>query len=231
MAHIRRNLLAGMVTVIPIMVTFFVFSFFLNLLSGIGRPKVIILANAVRPLSPDLARWILDVPWLSSSLAILLTLLMLYGLGWAVTHLVGRRMLARAEDWLKRIPFVTTVYGASKKLVEAFQTDGVNKSQKVVLIEFPHSEMKAVGFGIGIPVSSSPPSMSRPRRTRRAVISRLFKDRAGLVCAMTFVIRENTRTTAPATIRFTRGRTGRSNGSVTPMVRPTAAWLRPVRVC
>ena len=42
----------GVVTVIPILVTLFVFSFFLNLLSGIGRPKVIILANAVRPLSP-----------------------------------------------------------------------------------------------------------------------------------------------------------------------------------
>lgn len=54
---------------------------FLDLLSGIGRPKVIILANAVRPLSPDMTRWILEVPWLSSALAITLTLLMLYLLG------------------------------------------------------------------------------------------------------------------------------------------------------
>jgi uncharacterized membrane protein len=228
MAHIRRNLLAGMVTVIPIMVTFFVFSFFLNLLSGIGRPKVIILANAVRPLSPDLARWILDVPWLSSSLAILLTLLMLYGLGWAVTHLVGRRMLARAEDWLKRIPFVTTVYGASKKLVEAFQTDGVNKSQKVVLIEFPHSEMKAVGFvthtmtdrDTGIELAAVyVPTAPNPTGGYLEIVpkDRIIPQDWSVDEAMTFVISGGT--TAPATIRFTRpGRSGEgSNGSVTPM--------------
>lgn len=120
--------------------------FFLDLLSGIGRPKVIILANAVRPLLQDLTRWILEAPWLSSALAITLALLMHYLLGWAVTHLIGRRIVSNVEGWLKRIPFVTTVYGATKRLVEAFQTDGIETSRKVVLVEFPHTEMKAVGF-------------------------------------------------------------------------------------
>jgi uncharacterized membrane protein len=216
------------VTVIPIMVTIFIFSFFLNLLSGIGRPKVIVLANAVRPFSPDLARWILDVPWLSSSLAILLTLLMLYGLGWAVTHLVGRRMLTRAEDWLKRIPLVTSVYGASKKLVEAFQTDGINQAQKVVLIEFPHSDMKAVGFvthtmtdpDTGIELAAVyVPTAPNPTSGYLEIVpkDRVIPQDWSVDEAMTFVISGGT--TAPATIRFTRpGSSGEgSSGSVTPM--------------
>lgn len=143
--HIRRNLFTGVVTVIPILVTVFVFSFFLEILSDIGRPKVIILANAVRPLSPDLAHWLLEASWLSSGLAIVLTLAMFYLLGWAMSQLLGRQILQAVEDWLKRIPLVTTVYGSTKKLIEAFQTDA-GRAQRVVLIEFPHARMKAVGL-------------------------------------------------------------------------------------
>ena len=142
---IRRNLLTGIVTLIPILVTIFVFSFFLELLSDIGRPKVVVLANAVRPISPDLATWLIDLPWLSSALAIVLTLGMFYLLGWSMTRLMGRQMVLAFEHGLRRIPLVTTVYGATKKLIDAFQTKG-DKDQKVVLIEFPHARMKTVGL-------------------------------------------------------------------------------------
>lgn len=141
----RRYILTGILTVIPILVTIFVFRFFVDLLSGIGRPKVILLANAVRPLSPELSSLILNVPWLSSAIAIVLTLALFYALGWAMTRVVGRRLLHAFEDQLTHIPIVATVYGATKKLIHAFQSDG-SQAQKVVLIEFPRPRMKTVGF-------------------------------------------------------------------------------------
>jgi uncharacterized membrane protein len=144
-SNIRRNVLTGILTVIPILVTLFVFSIFLDLLSDIGRPKVIVLSNAVRPFSPDLASWLVDVPWLSSALAIGLTLAMFYLLGWSMTRLVGRQLFHAVEHGLKRIPMVTTVYGATKKLIDAFRSDG-GRAQRVVLIAFPHARMKAVGL-------------------------------------------------------------------------------------
>jgi uncharacterized membrane protein len=224
MAHVRRNILTGVVTVIPIMVTIFVFTFFLDLLSGIGRPKVIILANAIRPVSADLARWLLDVPWLSSTLAVVLTLLMLYLLGLAVTRLLGRRILHRVENGLKRIPYVATVYGSTKKLVEAFQTDGIEKPQKVVLIEFPHSDMKAVGFlthtmtdletglelaAVYVPTTPNPTSGYLEIVPRdRLIIQDWTVDEA-----MTFVMSGGTN--APETIRFTQPTLGEAHGSET----------------
>jgi uncharacterized membrane protein len=143
--NIRRNLLTGVTTVVPILVTIFVLGFFVELLSNIGRPKVVILANAVRPISPELATWLLEVPWLSSALAIGLTLGMLYLLGWSMTRLIGRQMLLAVEYGLNRVPLVTTVYGATKKLMDVFQAEG-GGAKKVVLIEFPHARMKAVGL-------------------------------------------------------------------------------------
>jgi len=142
---LKRNTFTGMVTMIPVLVTVFVFSIFLDLLPDIGRPKVVVLANAVRPVSPEVAGWLLDVPWLSSALAILLTLGMFYLLGWSMSRLAGRQLFSTIEHGMKRIPLVATVYGATKKLIDSFQTES-GRARKVVLIAFPHERMKAVGL-------------------------------------------------------------------------------------
>jgi uncharacterized membrane protein len=144
--HSQRYLLAGTLTVIPILVTVFVFDFFLRQLSNFGRPTVRAIAKAVGGYSPMFGRWLLEVPWLQSSFAILLTVIAIYILGWGVSRILGRRILALVESLLTRIPLVTKVYGSTKQLVQAFQTKADDKLKRVVLVEFPHREMKAVGF-------------------------------------------------------------------------------------
>lgn len=144
--HSQRYLLTGVLTVIPLAVTVFVFDFFLRQLSNVGRPMVKAIAKTVDPYSPDFARWLLEAPWFQSALAILLTVLVIYVLGWAVSRILGRRILQLLESLVARIPLVTKVYGATKQLVQAFQTEPGCSLQRVVLIEFPHREMKAVGF-------------------------------------------------------------------------------------
>ena len=141
----RRYLLTGVLTIIPILVTIVVFSFIFGVLSDIGKPKVRLIANAVRPWSPELASALLEQPWLQSMLAIALTLAMFYVLGWTVSQIIGRRVLDLVEAWLNRIPLVTTVYGATKQMIETFRNDS-HDTQRVVLIEFPRAGMHAVGF-------------------------------------------------------------------------------------
>ncbi len=211
--NIKRNLLTGVVTVVPILVTVFVFGFFLDMLSDIGRPKVVVLANAVRPVSPELATWLLDVPWLSSTLAIALTLVMFYLLGWSMTRLIGRQVLLAVEHGLQRIPLVTTVYGATKKLIDAFQADG-GQGQKVVLVEFPHTRMKAVGLVTRYFVDADTgeevaavyvPTAPNPAGGYLEIVS--VRDLVPLDWtvdqAMTFVLSGGT--SAPDHIHFTRG--------------------------
>lgn len=141
----RRYVLTGIITVIPILVTVFVISFFIDLLSGFGRPKVLFLAKTVQPYSPELALTLIDLPWLQTALAVVLTLGLFYLLGWAVSRILGRRILRDVESMLARIPMVTTIYGATKQLLDAFSVDQA-KMQRVVLIEFPREGMKTVGF-------------------------------------------------------------------------------------
>lgn len=142
--HFQRYLLTGVITIIPILVTVLVFDFFLGALSNFGKPTVRAIALWVRDFSPELSHWLLEVPWLQSLLAILFTILAIYLLGWGVSVVIGRRLWALLESLVERIPLVTKVYGSTKQLVQSFQKRPDLK--RVVLIEFPHKEMRAVGF-------------------------------------------------------------------------------------
>jgi len=140
----QRYLLAGVLTLIPLWVTWIVFEFIFRQLSRLGMPWVRALARALEANYPDLARWMV-APWFQTVLAVLVTLVALYLLGWATSRVVGRRMLGLVERLLHTIPMVQTIYGGVKKLIGALQQkpDGV---QRVVLIDFPSPELKTVGF-------------------------------------------------------------------------------------
>jgi uncharacterized membrane protein len=142
--HIQKYLLAGALTVIPIWITWVVFQFFVKQLSKFGMPWVRALSRAAENHFPSLAQVILE-PWFQTMTAVVLTLLALYLLGLIATRVIGKRVIGLMDSLIDQIPFIQTVYGATKKLISALQEQpgGV---QRVVLIEFPSKEMKTVGF-------------------------------------------------------------------------------------
>lgn len=144
MARVQRYLLAGLLTAIPIWITWLIFDFFLSQLSQIGRPWVVVLARALRPGWPSAAEWLLDTRF-QSALGVLIVLISLYLLGWLATQVLGRRLLGFMDALIDRIPMVKKVYGSVKQLMAVIEQkpDGVHR---VVLIDFPHPEMKAVAF-------------------------------------------------------------------------------------
>ena len=143
--RIQKYLLAGVLTVIPIWITWFVFELIVSQLSGFGRPWVVTLSRLVRGYQPALADALLE-PWFQNAAALVLTLLGLVLLGWVATRVVGRKLLAALDRLIRHIPLVEKIYGASKTLISALQQQPGNQVQRVVLIPFPNPEMKTVGF-------------------------------------------------------------------------------------
>jgi len=139
-AHLRKYLLAGVLTAIPVWVTWLVFDFVFRQLSRVGTPWVRALANA----QPNLADWLLT-PWVQNLLAALLTLLLLYLLGLIATLVIGRRLIALFEALVRRIPLVKKIYGSTKQLLSVLQQQPKG-TKRVVLIEFPCPGMKVVAF-------------------------------------------------------------------------------------
>ena len=140
----RRYLVAGIIAIIPIWVTWMMLEFLFRVLAARGAPIVNQLAQQLAPFAPGVATS-LQEPLFQSVLATLIVIAGLATLGWLTTRVAGQRLMEWFDGLVERIPVVKMVYGGVKQLVNSLQArpDGV---QRVVLIDFPSPEMKTVGL-------------------------------------------------------------------------------------
>jgi uncharacterized membrane protein len=145
LGKIRRNVVAGILTFIPIWVTAWVISVLVGILISLGRPIVNLFFGWVGNWAPGIAA-AFSAPWFQSTIAIATVLAALYVLGEIATAVAGRRLLAAFDYLISHIPIVQSIYGATRQLVTSFQEKPGGGNQRVVLIEFPSPDMKTVGL-------------------------------------------------------------------------------------
>ncbi|MGK0189201.1 MAG: putative membrane protein [Verrucomicrobiales bacterium] len=141
----RRYFIAGIVTLIPLWITWLLISFLFKTLSAVGKPFVGWLSQLIRPQLPALDSLMTNTVF-QAILSFLVVIAFIYGLGVLTTVVIGRRLVAFFESLLDRVPFVKDVYGAVKKLTTVLQEKPDSGLQRVVLIDFPSPEMKTVGL-------------------------------------------------------------------------------------
>jgi uncharacterized membrane protein len=140
--RLQRLFITGLLTLLPIWLTWVVVKFVFLMLSEISRP-------VIEPMLANLAAaahlpWLAQ-PWVHGALGVLATIGVILLSGFMARRVIGRRLLAWLESLIQRIPLASTIYGSARKLLDILQTkpDG---TQRVVLIDFPHTEMKTLGF-------------------------------------------------------------------------------------
>ena len=143
-SHFGRYLFVGFLTVAPLWVTWLVFDFLLELLAGVGAPVLQALAGLLEETAPKSALWMQDGT-LHQLVAVLVTLGVLYGIGIFTSLLLGKRIVSWLESLVSRLPLVQTIYGGTKRFLQSVSAPPAT-GQRVVLISFPTSRMKAVGF-------------------------------------------------------------------------------------
>ena len=142
--YIQRYLITGLLTFIPIWLTWAVFKFIFSLLSQVNLPLVTAIFSALAGAFPEtIGR--LNQGWLVSIFAFVVTIVALYITGWGASHVFGRRLIAIFEGLIQRIPLAHTIYGGTKKLMSLIQKKPAG-TQRVVLIDFPSPELKSIGF-------------------------------------------------------------------------------------
>jgi uncharacterized membrane protein len=142
--HIQRYLLTGLLTFIPIWLTWAVFKFIFSLLSQVNLPWVAALFSALAGAFPNTIGT-LNQGWLVSLFAFVVTIVALYITGFAANRVFGRRLIAMIEGLIERIPIAHTIYSGTKKLMSMLQKKP-SGTQRVVLIDFPSPELKSIGF-------------------------------------------------------------------------------------
>ena len=144
LANLQRNIIAGILIVVPIWLTVWVITFLINLLIQFGSPIALRLGRLIAPKSPGLAA-LFQATWFQDLTAVVVVLLGLLLLGVVGRQVIGRRLLEAFDNIMARIPLVQSIYGSARKLVQTVQTKP-DSGQRVVLIEFPSPGMKAVGL-------------------------------------------------------------------------------------
>jgi len=140
----RNYIITGLLTAIPLWVTWLILKFLFGILTETGDPVIRGVAGAIRPYWSDGAR-ILMTPFVQGVLAIIIIIAFLYFLGWMATRVIGKRMINWFDAIMTRIPMIRTVYGSVKKLIITFQQQPDN-TQRVVLINYPSPDMKTIGL-------------------------------------------------------------------------------------
>lgn len=151
-ANLQGNLIAGLLTITPLVVVWFVFDFFLNALSAAGRPLADSLAASIEHDYPAATPFLMSgaVRW---CISVLVALLVLYTIGSVASRVAGQRALALFERVIARIPLAETIYSSSKKLIDVLRQPPGGR-QRVVLIDFPQQGVKTLGFVMRIFVDS-----------------------------------------------------------------------------
>jgi uncharacterized membrane protein len=142
--QVKRYLISGIVTIIPLFVTWLVIDFTFRQLAKAGTPVVRTISTTIQDDAPVLAKLLLQ-SWFQDGLGVCIVLVGLYVLGWAVNRVVGRRLMKAFESLVDRVPVVKAVYGSVRKLIASLQTKP-GDAHRVVLVEFPNENMKTVGL-------------------------------------------------------------------------------------
>jgi uncharacterized membrane protein len=135
---LQRNILAGIITVGPLFVTYLIFSFLLGILATAGLPVIKLLALIFG------ANW-LNEPLIQGTLAVVVTLVVLWVIGRLTSEVVGTQAIRLFETALERLPFVAKIYNSVRQLIDSMMSKK-ETSQRVVLIDFPIMGQKSIGF-------------------------------------------------------------------------------------
>ncbi len=142
--HLRGTLIAGLLTVAPLIAVWLVFDFLMNVLFGAGHPIASALADILYARAPAFRPWLADTR-VQYVIAIAAALFVLYAVGWIASRVIGVRLIGLYERIIERIPLAEPIYSATKKLVGVLQQKP-DTASRVVLIEFPHPGLRALGF-------------------------------------------------------------------------------------
>ena len=140
----RRKMIAGLLVVLPIFVTFFVIKFLFTMIGGILSP-VVVRAVGSFGFSPNSK---ID-EFIITAVAFILTFVALYFIGVVATNFLGKFIIRFYESILHNVPVIKNVYTSSKKLLEIISLPTTQSFKRVVIVEYPRVGMKAFAFVTG----------------------------------------------------------------------------------
>ena len=126
--NFRSKIFAGLAALLPLYLTFFVIKFLFVTLEEMS--------------DPILKRFNLDIP----GLGIILTVLLIYILGFLVTNFLGRKIFNVGERIVKKVPIVNMIYTTLKQITDTFTKGSTDAFEGAVYIQYPRQGLWTMAF-------------------------------------------------------------------------------------
>jgi uncharacterized membrane protein len=139
LAHLRARIIAGLLLVLPFVVTFWiVYWLYTTLDFYVISPVSHLVIQAAKGSRVDEV-----LQYVAPLVGLTLVALFLYFLGF-VAH---SRVVSLFDNFLKRVPFVTSIYSAASRMFQSLGgASDVSRFKRGVLVEFPHPGMRVPAF-------------------------------------------------------------------------------------
>jgi len=139
MNNIRKYIITGVVSIIPLALTYWLIKYLFMFFSEPGKYIVDIIFNYT---------FISNIPFIykfyiyfSYLIGFFLTISFLFILGAVISNVFGKKLYSLFESLLNKIPIVNKVYQTTKQITNTFTKDNTKAFQKVVLIEYPRDNL------------------------------------------------------------------------------------------
>lgn len=138
LSWLRERFVAGMLIALPIVATFIILEFLINLID-----------SRVVPLIPPALRPETYLDYAVPGFGLLILLLFLTLLGALATNFLGSYFVALTDRILTRVPVVRSVYSVFKQIRDVFQSNTGGQYKEVVLVQYPKGGSWAIAFVAG----------------------------------------------------------------------------------
>ncbi|MEE9389504.1 MAG: DUF502 domain-containing protein [Paracoccaceae bacterium] len=143
LSRVRANFLTGLVVLVPIALTLYLFWSFVGWIDSWVLPFV---PNAYQP--DALIRYYFGEESSISIRGVGVVVFFLFTIfvGWIAKGFLGRSFLGWAEGLVNRMPVVRSVYSGLKQIAETVFSQKENSFEKACLVEYPRKGIWAIAF-------------------------------------------------------------------------------------
>ncbi len=143
----KKYLIAGLLTWLPLAITIWVLLWVQGLLDGMFK-GFLRLAQAVLPVGATETLQALG-QWPGLGVVVMISLMLLTGV--FVTNLFGQWWLKQWDALMNRIPIVRSIYSSVKQVSDTLFSSNGNAFREAVLVQYPHAGSWTIAFVTGKP--------------------------------------------------------------------------------
>ncbi len=136
--NVKLTFLSGVLVLVPLGLTILILRFLYYF--TVGR------------VTPYVEKWFPEYPqYLVMPISLFILLVFLYLVGLASNLVIIRQVIYIMEKLISKIPFIKSVYGATKKMTAGFieQFASPKANATIAIVPFPHSEVYSMGVVLG----------------------------------------------------------------------------------